>query len=110
MFMYSKGPVSIRRALTAWVAGSVVRSETQLHTLPSSSGCIVRRKVTVLAPCSKISACAYSVKRLGQFATSLVISQTNSSGALITTELSVWAAIDFLLRVVEFLRLRDLEI
>src|SRR5204863_9378260 len=35
MFMYSNGPVSIRRDFELRVAGSAVRSEIQLHTWPS---------------------------------------------------------------------------
>ena len=43
--MYSNGPVSIRRDFELCVAGSAMRSETQLHTWPSysGSGCVVRR-------------------------------------------------------------------
>src|SRR6266478_1511055 len=90
MFMNSNGPVSTRRAFTRCATGSVVRSETQLHILPFSSGCIERRNTTVFSLRSKISAWAYSVNRLGQSSTSLVMSHTISNGALITIELSVW--------------------
>src|ERR1700730_7045600 len=92
MFMNSNGPVSTRRALTRCVTGSVVRSETQLHILPLSSGCIESRNTTVFPLRSKISACAYSVNRLGQSSTSLVMSHTISNGASITIELSVRTA------------------
>src|SRR5262249_60772499 len=89
MFMKSHGPVSTRCALTLCVAGSGVRSETQLQILPSLSGCIVRRNLTVLPLRSRISALAYSVNRFVQFSTSLVMSQTRFMGALMMMKLSV---------------------
>src|SRR5207302_360760 len=92
MCMYSKGPVSTRCALTVWEVGSAVRRDTQLHTLPFSSGCIVSRKSTLSPSRSRIVASAYSVKRSGQLSTSLVIVQTSSIGAEITTSFSVWPA------------------
>src|SRR3954469_6764945 len=81
MFMWSKGPVSTRRALTLSFSRSGSRSETQLHTVPFSSGCMVSRKVVLCPSRERISTEAYSLNRLGQFARSLVISQTRSSGA-----------------------------
>src|SRR6266516_3889428 len=95
MFMYSNGPVSIRCARTSRLSGSAVRLETQLHTLPSSSGCMVRRNVTVLPSRSRMSAAAYSLKSCGHDATSLVMSQTSSTGALMTIALSVCPAMTF---------------
>src|SRR2546430_15906343 len=92
--MYSNQPVSMRWDLVVRASLSQERSETQLHSFPCSSGCMVSRKMTVLSPLrSRISVLAYSVKRLGQFSRSLVISQTTSIGALITISLSVCPAI-----------------
>src|SRR5690242_10895605 len=93
MSMNSNGPGSTRRATTSWVASSSVRSETQLHTRPLSSGCILRRNrnrgpVSVWVS-ARISTSAYSVNRSGQDERSLVIRQTWSRSASMTTELSV---------------------
>src|SRR5205823_3959496 len=95
MSMNSNGPVSIRCALTECVSGSTVRSDTQVHTWPSYSGSgkVVSRNCIVLPSRSRISAFAYSVNSFGQFSTSFSISHTTSSGASITIELSVLAAI-----------------
>src|SRR5204863_1458615 len=94
MFMNSNGPVSMRCALTECVSGSTVRSETQVHTVPSYSGSgdVVSRNCVVLPRRSRISEFAYSVNSFGQFSTSFSSSQTTSSGASITIELSVLAA------------------
>src|SRR3569833_1759651 len=92
MFMYSKGPVSIRCARASRLSRSKVRTETQLHNKTNSSGCMVRRNLTVSSPRSRISAAAYSLKSRGHDATSMVMSQTRSMGALMTTELSVCPA------------------
>src|SRR6266536_2185653 len=90
--MYSNQPVSMRCARTVRVRALTTRSETQLQALPASSGCMVRRNRTVSSACSRISTFEYSLNSDGQEATSLVISQTSSIGASITTALSVCAA------------------
>src|SRR3569833_2151590 len=92
MFMYSNGPVSTRRALTTCASRSGVRSETQLHTVPFSSGYMVRRNRTVSPSRSSTVASAYSLKSVTHDGTSLVMSQTRSTGAPITMEFSVWPA------------------
>lgn len=92
MFMYSNQPVSTRYARTVRVTGSAVRSDTQDQALPSSSGCIVKRKRTVSPSRWMISALAYSLKRFGHDATSLVIFHTRSDGAEITIARSVCPA------------------
>src|SRR6476646_10290768 len=81
MFMWSKGPVSTRRALTVSASRSGSRSETQLHTVPFSSGCMVSRKVVFRPSRRRTSTEAYSLNSRGQFSRSLVISQTRSRGA-----------------------------
>src|SRR5690349_19061865 len=90
MFMNSNGPVSIRCARTERLAGSAVRSDTQLHTWPpcSGSGWVVRRNRTVSPARSRISALAYSVKSSGQCSTSFILSHTWSIGAEMTIALS----------------------
>src|ERR1700722_5280987 len=93
MFMYSNGPVSTRCACTVPVCASAVRSETQLQTWPSSSGCMVSRNRTVESCWLSTSVAAYSLNNCGHDGTSLVMAQTRSSGALMTIELSVCAAI-----------------
>src|SRR5690242_4937181 len=93
MRMYSNGPVSTRRARTVLLAGSAMRSDTQLHTWPFSSGRNVSRKRTVSPSRPRTSTAAYSLNSSGQDATSLVISQTRSIGAPMTTLLSMWPAI-----------------
>src|SRR6266700_471510 len=93
IFMYWNGPVSIRRARTVRAFVSVVRSKTQFHTLPFSSGCMVSRKRTV-SPCrSSTSTLEYSLNKVAQDSTSLAMSHASCSGAWISTELSVCAAI-----------------
>src|SRR6266487_2438818 len=56
---------------------------------------MVRRNVTVLPSRSRMSAAAYSLKSCGHDATSLVMSQTSSTGALMTIALSVCPAMTF---------------
>src|SRR5216683_1156881 len=90
MFMYSNGPGSTRRALTVRATGSVVRSLTQLHTCPFSSGCMVSRNRTVSPWRSRISAAEYSVNSCGHDSTWFVMDQTRSNGASMVTEFSVW--------------------
>src|SRR5438445_11725851 len=91
--MYSNTPVSTRCERTVREARSAVRSDTQLHCLPCSSGCMVSRKVT-RSPCrDRISADLYSLNRFGQPATSLVMSHTRSIGAAMTIALSMCPAI-----------------
>src|SRR3954470_16195149 len=92
MCMYSNQPVSMRSAATVRLASSAVRSLTQLHSLPCSSGCMVSRNRTVSPVRSMISALAYSVNRSGQFSTSLVCCHTCGSGAAMKIEFSVCAA------------------
>src|SRR4051794_19297585 len=89
MSMNSNGPGSTRRATTSCAASSSVRSETQLHTRPLSSGCIFRRNRKRFSVSDRISTSEYSVNRSGQDARSLVIRQTWSRSASMTTELSV---------------------
>ena len=95
--MYSNGPDSIRRDFEVRLSGSTVRSETHDQTCPSysGSGCVVSRNWIVFPSRSRISAFAYSLKRLGQLSTSIIISQTRSSGASMSTELSVCAGTDY---------------
>src|ERR687889_2825425 len=93
MSMNSKGPGSTRRARTSWVAGSSVRSETQLQTRPLSSGCILSRKRNHVSVSARISTSLYSVNRSGHDGRSLVIAQTWSIGASMRIELSVCPAV-----------------
>src|ERR687893_988034 len=93
MSMNSKGPGSTRRARTSWVAGSSVRSDTQLHTRPLSSGCILSRKRNHVSVSARISTSLYSVNRSGHDGRSLVIAQTWSIGASMRIELSVCPAV-----------------
>src|SRR5690606_9906303 len=51
-FMYLNQPGSTRCARTVRVTGSGVRSDTQLHTLPSVSGCMVSRN-RMVGPCRR---------------------------------------------------------
>jgi hypothetical protein len=76
MFMNSKGPGSMRRATTSCAVSSRVRSDTQLHTLPLSSGRILSRKRKVGPSCMRISTSLYSVKRSGHAGRSFVMRQT----------------------------------
>src|SRR5690606_2315906 len=91
--MYLNQPGSTRCARTVRVTGSGVRSETQLQTLPSASGCMVSRNRIVGPWRCRISAAAYSLNSRGQDSTSLVASQTRSIGRSMTMWLSVWPAI-----------------
>src|SRR3954453_11818221 len=93
MFMNSKGPGSSRRATTSWAASSRVRSDTQLHTRPDSSGCILSRKRNIGPLCASTSTSLYSVKRSGHVVRSLVIRQTWSMSASMKIELSVWPTV-----------------
>src|SRR4051795_7698446 len=93
MSMNSNGPGSSRRATTSWLDSSRVRSDTQLHTRPLSSGCIVSRKRNVEPVCASTSTSAYSVNRSGHDGRSLVIRQTWSRSASMTIELSVWPTV-----------------
>src|SRR6266700_5629965 len=95
MCMYSNGPGSTRRADTVRARSSVVRSLTQLQTLPFSSGCMVSRNRAVPPSRPRISTDEYSVKSWGHDSRSLVIDQTRPIGASMTTELSVWPGISY---------------
>src|SRR3954470_15003310 len=93
MSMNSNGPGSSRRATTSWSDSSRVRSDTQFHTRPLSSGCIVSRKRNVEPVCASTFTSAYSVNRSGHDGRSLVIRQTWSRSASMTIELSVWPTV-----------------
>jgi hypothetical protein len=90
MFMNSNGPVSTRRARTRPFDRSHSRRDTHDHTLPLSSGCMVRRNVAALSDSSRTSTEAYSENSSGHPRRSLAIRQARSSGASTTTVLSVW--------------------
>src|SRR6266496_1469939 len=90
--MYSNGPVSMRCECVRFSARYRVRSLTQLHVTPLSSGYMVRRKVIVSPSSLTTSVAAYSVNRSGQFGTSLVMSQTSWNGASMRIWLSVCPA------------------